>query len=313
MDTLRIQLFGQLRVYQGERCLNKFPTNKAQHLFCYLVLHRQRCHSRNVLAGLFWGDSPEEQARKCLRTSLWRLRSLLEPDRNLQGAYLIIENDEICFNTHTDYWLDVEEFERLADSRWQMADGSPNQDATSHLQSAISLYQGDLLEGCYEDWCLYERERLKEMFLSALAKLMACHRRGGAYEEAIRCGNRILSYDPLLEEVHREIMRLHCLAGNRGAALRQYRLCQTILAQELGIEPMEETTALYTQIRHSEDTKGGNREIRDTSSSSLASQVDGALSELRLVQAGFQQLSARFQRGVETLETLREVLGQTRR
>src|SRR5262245_165204 len=239
MDVLKIHLFGQLRIYRGNQCLDKFPTCKARNLFCYLVLHRQRYHSRNTLAGMFCSDKAEEQARKNLRTTLWRLRSSLEPGGKPPGMYLIAENDEIGFNTDSDYWLDVEEFEDnlstspVLDTLDTVAQHG-DEEMFSDLTQAVDLYQGDLLEGCYEDWCLYERERLQGMFLGALARLMIYHRRQGTYEEAIRYGQRILSYDPLLEETHRELMRLHCLAGNRGAALRQYRTCQAILVKELG-------------------------------------------------------------------------------
>ena len=85
MDVLRICLFGTLQIYRGEKCLNKFPTCKTRDLFCYLVLRRQRFHARNTLAGLFWSDSPEEQARKYLRNTLWRLRSSLALDGELEG------------------------------------------------------------------------------------------------------------------------------------------------------------------------------------------------------------------------------------
>ena len=328
MDTLRIYLFGQLRVYRDQVCLDKFPTWKAKNLFCYLLLHRQHCHARNVLASLFWGNSPEEQARKCLRTTLWRLRSLVEPDREPKAICLIVDNDEVCFNTDCDYWLDVEEFENgLSASQFLSASdagvGRVNGEAFNSLTKAVELYRGDLLEGCYEDWCLYERERLQGMFLSALAKLMASHRSQERYDEALRCGLRILSYDPLLEEIQREVMRLHCLAGNRAAALRQYRLCQVILAKELGIEPMEETTALYRQICRGEETHGHAQYLRDDRPTNeverrqsrsqavhppLASSVDNALTELRLAQAGFHQLDARFQRAVQTLEDVRQRL-----
>lgn len=175
MGTLRIHLFGQLRVYGDERPLKKFPTLKTQHLFAYPALHRHR------------------------------------------------------------YWLDVDEFEKklsMPQVRASEPDASHlNRELFDNLTSAVELYQGELLEGCYEDWCLYEQQRLQELYLSALTRLMACHRSRGAYEEAIRCGQRVLSYDPLLEEVHREMMRLHCLAGNRGTALRQYRICQATCGQ----------------------------------------------------------------------------------
>jgi len=331
MDVLKIQLFGQLQIYRGEQYLDKFPTCKARDLFSYLVLRRQRFHSRTTLADLFCSDSPEEQARKSLRTTLWRLRNSLELGGKPPGMYLIVENDEIRFNTGSDYWLDVEEFEdnlSAAPFLGTLDAGSEHGDEQRfrHLTRAVELYQGDLLEGCYEDWCLYERERLQGMFLGALARLMTYHRGQGTYEEAIRCGQRIMSYDPLLEEVHRELMRLHCLAGNRGAALRQYRTCQAILVKELGIEPMEETTALYTQICHHEGTHGEGQTIQGTDLPSdrplkrthgareahppLASQMNDALSELRLARGEVRQLNARFQKGMEALETIQQELAQ---
>jgi DNA-binding SARP family transcriptional activator len=45
----------------------------------YLILYRNRPHSREVLTGIFWGDHPENRARSCLSTALWRLRKALEP------------------------------------------------------------------------------------------------------------------------------------------------------------------------------------------------------------------------------------------
>lgn len=326
MDTLTIHLFGQLRVYQSQRRLIKFPTTKTQKLFCYLVLRRHHCHARSVLASLFWGDSPEEQARNCLRTDLWRLRRLLEPEREPAGKYLIIENDDVCFNTDSEYWLDVQEFERMASQGGQKAGSALHQDAADHLQSALDLYQGDLLEGCYEDWCLYERERLQGMYLSVLAKLMSYHRAQEAYEDAIQYGLRILHSDPLLEEVHREVMRLHCLSGNRAAAVRQYHQCRAILARELGIEPMEETTALFAQICQGEGVQDHDRRLRDDRldpgsgeikrrppgplepHSPLTSHVDRALNELRLAQVGVHELGTRFQKAMQSLEDIRQKL-----
>jgi DNA-binding SARP family transcriptional activator len=318
--------FGQLRVYRGDRLLDKFPTRIAQHLFCYLVLRRQHCHSRNMLTGLFWRDSPEEQARRRLRTTLWRVRSLLGAD-NSEEAHLSIENDDICFNTGSNYWLDVQEFETslsgLESGAFNMKSERFDEATLRSLERAVELYRGDLLEGCYEDWSLFERERLQGMFLSALARLMDYHRRQGAYEAAIRCGLRVLSYDPLLEEVHREVMRLHCLVGNRGAAVRQYHLCQTVLEKELGIGPMEETAALYAQICQGPEMSDPGQVVDHGPSASsarelkpgpqkkhqpLGSHVDEALTELRLTQAGLHHLSNRFQRVVHKIESIRQKL-----
>jgi len=42
-------------------------------------------------------------------------------------------------------------------------------------------------------------------------------------------------------------MRLLAYSGQRHAALTQYRVCRQILADELGVEPMAQTTVLYEQ------------------------------------------------------------------
>ena len=44
------------------------------------------------------------------------------------------------------------------------------------------------------------------------------------------------------------MMRLFLQTGQRAAAVRQYQVCRTILADELGIPPMEETQALFREI-----------------------------------------------------------------
>jgi hypothetical protein len=113
----------------------------------------------------------------------------------------------------------------------------------------VALYRGDLLEGQYQDWCLYERERLQQMYLTLLDKLMGYHTARQAYELALAFGTRILRYDRAHERTHRQLMRLHYLAGDRAAALRQYARCRAALAQELGVLPARTTLALYEQIR----------------------------------------------------------------
>jgi DNA-binding SARP family transcriptional activator len=67
-------------------------------------------------------------------------------------------------------------------------------------------------------------------------------------ELALDCGRKILEVDPLREEIHREMMRLHVRSGHRALALQQYDACRQLLAAELDVEPMEETQSLYREI-----------------------------------------------------------------
>jgi tetratricopeptide (TPR) repeat protein len=121
-------------------------------------------------------------------------------------------------------------------------------------EDAVLLYRGDLLAGLrvqsepFEEWLLAERERLRELALEALARLLTHRRRSGQYEAAVQTALRLLAFDPLQEPVHRTLMRLFARLGRRGAALRQYQACVDALQRELGLEPEARTRRLYRLI-----------------------------------------------------------------
>ncbi|MCB0165223.1 MAG: hypothetical protein KDI79_13415, partial [Anaerolineae bacterium] len=61
--------------------------------------------------------------------------------------------------------------------------------------------------------------------------------------------NRLLETDPWRESAHRQMMMLLARSGQRNAALAQYETCRKILADEFGVEPTAETTALYERLK----------------------------------------------------------------
>jgi DNA-binding SARP family transcriptional activator len=185
-----------------------------------------------------------------LRQALWQLQGALdaplEPGRE---SLLMVLPDWIQLNPAGNLWLDVALFEQA----FTLAQGTPGQNMDMHqaqaLQVAVDLYQGDLLEGWYQEWCLYERERLQQLYLTMLDKLMGYSEATGGYEAGLEYGTRILRYDRASERTHQALMRLHYLAGNRAAALHQYERCVCALEEELGVKPARRTLALYQQLR----------------------------------------------------------------
>jgi DNA-binding SARP family transcriptional activator len=155
----------------------------------------------------------------------------------------------VSINPSADFWLDVDLFE----TAYARADGLHGHElddtAATALSDAVELYKGDLLGGCYQGWCLCERRRLQDMYLSALYKLMCHWEARGDYEASIFHGKSILRCDSAQERTHRRLMRLHYLTGDRTAALRQYEQCVCALREELGVKPAQSTVSLYEQIR----------------------------------------------------------------
>ena len=247
-SALKIRLFGTVQVAHEGRVTDARPAHAVQSLLAYLVLHRRKTHARDVLSGLFWGESSDAQARGCLSTALWRLRQVLEPDGVIRGTYLrTLRSGEVGFNADSDHWLDVAAFE---DGLRELPHFRPETPTSNWAtaEAALSHYTGDLLEGFYEDWALRAREGLRLLYLDGLSRLLAHQAHIGALAQALATGRRILELDPLREEIHREIIRLHLRSGHRALALQQYQICHELLRDELGVEPMEETQALCRAI-----------------------------------------------------------------
>lgn len=275
---------------------------KAQEMFCYLLIHRDRPHLREIVADVLWPDSPNAQPRKCLRQALWRLQAVLDRQTaRCSNPLFLVEPDWIRLNPEAGLWLDVEVFEQA----FAAAQGIPGQELDTEsvqtMQAATRLYRGDLLEGWYQDWCLFERERLQSMYLGMLEKLMVYCEAHGAYEDGLTYGTCVLRYDVARERTHRRLIRLHHLAGNRTAALRQYERCVAALREELDVGPSERTVALYERIRSGGPiSQATSQDMK--SSTGKATTLSRALSHLRLLQTAFAETQRQLQQTIQVVE-----------
>ena len=250
MNTLHIRLFRKFQAELDGRALRELDALKVQELLCYLLLNRDRPYHREALAGLLWGDNTTAQSKKYLRQALWQLQLAFGSggERPPAGP-LAIDPDWVSIVSTPDWWLDVQAFDE-AMTRVRRIPGQALEPAqVAALEEAVQLYRGDLLEGWYQDWCLYQRERLQNSYLDLLDKLMAYCEAHQQYEAGTEYGDRILHCDRAHERTHWRLMRLRYLAGDRAGALRQYERCVAALEQELGVKPSQRTVALCEQIR----------------------------------------------------------------
>lgn len=250
MSPFRIRLLGKFSVQRDNREIEAFPSAKAKELFCYLLLHRDRSHSREILASLLWGDCSTAQSKKYFRQTLWQLQQALHGQSPGEGGRVLCVDDEsLRLDSQPQLWLDAAVLER-AFAPVQGVPGEQMSDAQANaLQDATALYQGDLLEGNYQDWCLYHRERLQNMYMAMLDKLMGYCEVHEKFEAGIAHGELLLQQDQARERTYYRLMRLHCLAGDRAGALRQFQRCATALQKELGVSPGRRTVDLYNQVR----------------------------------------------------------------
>jgi DNA-binding SARP family transcriptional activator len=212
---------------------------KAQALLAYLSLRPGHTHSRESLTTLLWSDSAVAQARNSFRVTLFALRRAL---RTAQVPCLSVKGNAVTLDS-SGVEVDVVTFRRL------VAKGTADA-----LRSASGLFAGELLEGLavgegpFEEWLTAEREQLRALAFHAFQRSLDHDLEAGAQEEALGTALRLLSLDPLQEQVHRSVMELQAELGRPGAALRQYQTCLAVLERELGVSPAVETQQLYQRI-----------------------------------------------------------------
>lgn len=259
MSPLQLFLFGAPRLARGDgQDAGALPVRrrKSLALLAYLAVSKQ-AHNRDTLATLLWPDSDQSAARANLRRDLSRLQHDL-------GAEIVqAEQDLIALRAEA-LWCDVNAFRqkmaRVAGHDHAGAGGEPGDalcdECAQLLQEAVAYYRGDFMSGfrvaesaAFEEWQLFQAERLRRKYGSALQQLLQWHAGRGETEQALAYGGRWLELDPLHEGAQRQMMRLFAWSGQRAAALRQYEACVRILQDELGVSPAPETVALYEEIR----------------------------------------------------------------
>lgn len=255
LEDLQLSFFGGFRVSLFGHLLTTFESDKARLLLAYLAVENERSHRRESLAGLFWPEKPDTLAHHSLSQAISSLNKKIQAQ---SGVRLFeITPQEICFRAGS-AWLDVSEFDDLLET------------CTSHphtanwgclaclerLGTASELYRGDFLAGLslpgcqeLEEWLRLQRESYRLKASHATGWLSQGWEALGELEQALTYARRGPVFDPLDEAAQRRIIQVLGRLGRRPEALIQYAILQKILSEELGVEPDEETTALYQQIK----------------------------------------------------------------
>lgn len=247
---LRATLLGGCEFDDGAGGRLEFPTRKSRAFLAYLAVAPGLRQSREHLAGLLWSRSFDEQARGSLRQTLVRIRHTLGP-----AAADVLSSDADAV------WLEADQIDTdLRD--FELAAGQRDPAA---MARAGRLYRGNFLAGFsineppFEDWVSGERRRVGDIAIATLSTLLERLDADGIVDEAITVANRLLVVDPLLEPVHRSLMRALMRQGRVESAIRQYHTCRHILKAELNVAPTEETEALYREIARTRNGTSGRR------------------------------------------------------
>jgi DNA-binding SARP family transcriptional activator/predicted ATPase len=243
MSWLELKLLGVPEVTLDGRPI-AFARRGSIALLAYLAL-AQRARARESLATLLAGDSSDEQARKYLSNVLVDLRQQL-------GNYIVATRQTVAFDRSLPHSLDVTDFQ----ARIRVSHEDPDNSASPVLGEAIGLYRDEFLAGLtlagapdFESWLFAQREELRGLYMQALRAEVDASLRHDDLNTGIVAARRLIAEEPWLEEAHRQLMVMLAHSGQRQAAMAQYHTCRRILREELGVEPLPETIALFNRLR----------------------------------------------------------------
>jgi glucose-1-phosphate adenylyltransferase len=135
----------------------------------------------------------------------------------------------------SDFVLDIAKFEK------KITDGA--------FSEAVSLYHGDLLPSCYDEWVVDKRENLSRQYFEAMMQLIRSNEAERDYRAAINYVQVLIRREPVSEHLYRDLMRLHALNGDRAGVIRAYNACAAVLKSELGVEPSVGTQEAFDRCQ----------------------------------------------------------------
>lgn len=254
MSRLTLHLLGSFEALLDDKPITAFRSNKERVLLAYLAVEADKPHHRDVLTELFWPERPPGTGRTNLRQSLYGLRRALN-DKDSPNPFLHVTPQTIQFNLASERRLDITAFHDFTQA-FQLSPTELFPDDVQKIKQAVDLYRGDFLEGIhvdssadFQEWVVFQRERLFRQQAKALQFLAAHFEQQENSELALQYAHKWARLAPLQENAQRQLMALLAISGRFDEAIQQYQTYSRILADELGVEPEVETTAIYEQIR----------------------------------------------------------------
>jgi len=203
-------------------------------LLALLALGGKQGLSRHRIEAYLWSESPAERAGHALNQAVYAIRQSLGNDVILSATLDLRLNPELVD-------VDVWQFdEAIAANQWERAAG---------------IYRGTLLDGVHfgdsrdlESLIDANRERLRQQYHNAVEFLANASSEAGDHLQSVTWWRSLANSDPLSSHATKKLMLALAAAGDRAGALKQARLYQELMRQELEMEPDSQIEALALSL-----------------------------------------------------------------
>ncbi|TKB68496.1 MAG: hypothetical protein E8D52_05645 [Nitrospira sp.] len=233
---VKVYTLGRFEVLCDDKPLHssgKSQRKPLELLQCLCAFGGQAVH-QDRLTDALWPEADGDTAAQALRTTLHRLRKLLQHEQAVR-----LEDRQVSLDPGY-IWVDCLAFEHAV-TQVGTAD-------RASLERAMSLYKGHFLQGDSVPWALTFRERLRAHYMSLAERLGGTFEQNGDLTSAVDCYHRAFELEPVAETFCRRIMIIYARLGRRAEAVAIYQRFGQSLRSRLGMNPTQETQALYQAL-----------------------------------------------------------------
>lgn len=251
--ALRIQTFGQLKIWRDGRLIDLWEREEAETVVKLLLVQKasgERAASPDEIAEWLWPEMDQGSRRKKLLPLLNDARRILEPDVEPRDSSFILRSSTgYTFDLSGEVIWDVCDFRRLVREADAKRHTGKLEDAVATYEAAHVLYVDDFLaKDRYAPWAVSQRQALQTEYRDTLVDLAETCAELGRYDDAIRAGEAALKVDPLLESVYRQLMHYYYCVGDKAQALKVYRNCEKLFNELFGEGLAPQTKHLFEAI-----------------------------------------------------------------
>lgn len=242
---MRVHLTGSLYVERAPQLAHgaDLPGRQGRRAFVWLALNRTVPSTREALSEAVWGETPPSNWQAALSPLLSKLRRTLEPF----GAAIDTNANTHLLRLPAGTWVDTEA--AVDGLEWGLRAwraGRPAE-AFGHAAATLSITRQPLLPAESGEWLDLMRERLLRTRAAALELMADVWLSNGEPGLAVETASELVRLEPFRDSGYQRLMRAHIQRGDRAQAIRVFLQFQRQIAEEMGVDPSTETTAIYLE------------------------------------------------------------------
>ena len=234
-------MLGPFEVRADDGSVVDVPGARLRGLLVALALDAGRVVPKATLVDWIWGEQPPADAANALQRLVSRLRKLLPVEGHTDGYRLQLDPDAV----------DAVRFERLVTRA--RTDQDPQ--GIRLLREALALWRGPAMQdvGLTESGAFDAAvTRLDGLRLTATEDRYDAEITLGHGAELVTELTDLVAAHPVRERLVAALMRALVASGRDTEALRTYERTREILADELGVDPSPELSALHVALLRGE-------------------------------------------------------------